>query len=279
MESKNFHLLHLSLFREYLDLEFSALKYAKPPLPFEYDLERVIDDFILLNFFIGNDFLPHLPDMHINEGALPLIFDVYKKVLPIAGGYLNEDGYLNVHRLQLVLSELSQWERDHFENYVADDSLKRGGPGSKKKATQKMSISRPQRHIFETLRDWIVPALDELSSDEQLVLPGLLPAKDRKFLAQLAEKLHLVMSTEDKTTAGDPLVTLKFDEGIIEFARADEADGEWKLAIHRILQKYENADVESESPDDDGPDLEMTKAFEKWKRDYYRVQLSLAQVR
>ena len=78
--------MHLSLFREYLDLEFSSLKHLSPtPLPFEYDLERIIDDFILLNIFVGNDFLPHLPGLHINEGALNRLFEIYKRVLPNAG--------------------------------------------------------------------------------------------------------------------------------------------------------------------------------------------------
>lgn len=85
LEAQNFFLMHLSLFREYLDLEFSSLKHLSPPLPFEYDLERIIDDFILLNIFVGNDFLPHLPGLHINEGALNRLFEIYKRVLPKAG--------------------------------------------------------------------------------------------------------------------------------------------------------------------------------------------------
>ena len=40
-----FHLLHLSLLREYLDLEFTPLKKS---LPFHYDLERVIDDWVYI---------------------------------------------------------------------------------------------------------------------------------------------------------------------------------------------------------------------------------------
>jgi len=77
--------MHLGLFREYLDHEFSTLKET---LPFEYDLERIIDDFILINIFIGNDFLPHLPGLHINEGALNRLFEIYKRILPQAGASL-----------------------------------------------------------------------------------------------------------------------------------------------------------------------------------------------
>jgi 5'-3' exoribonuclease 1 len=34
---------------------------------------------------VGNDFLPHLPDLHIHENGLERLFDVYKKVLPDLG--------------------------------------------------------------------------------------------------------------------------------------------------------------------------------------------------
>lgn len=78
----NFYLLHLSLLREYLDLEFGSLASQ---IPFEYNLERIIDDFILMAIFVGNDFLPHLPDLHINEGALEKIWTIYKEMLPTAG--------------------------------------------------------------------------------------------------------------------------------------------------------------------------------------------------
>ncbi len=43
--------------RDYLELEFRP-KPAEPPLPFDFDLERVIDDFVLFCMLIGNDFLP-----------------------------------------------------------------------------------------------------------------------------------------------------------------------------------------------------------------------------
>jgi 5'-3' exoribonuclease 1 len=71
--------------REYLDLEFRDIE---PTLPFDYNLERVIDDFILLAVFVGNDFLPNLPDLHIHENGLERLFDVYKKILPSLGKML-----------------------------------------------------------------------------------------------------------------------------------------------------------------------------------------------
>lgn len=96
LESLNFYLLHLSMMREYLDMEFHEIQSS---LPFDYNLERVIDDFILLAVFVGNDFLPNLPDLHIHENGLERLFDVYKKVLPSLGASPSESPPLVAHAL------------------------------------------------------------------------------------------------------------------------------------------------------------------------------------
>lgn len=39
-----------------------------------------------MGFLVGNDFIPHLPDLHINKGALPILYKTYIDVLPTLGG-------------------------------------------------------------------------------------------------------------------------------------------------------------------------------------------------
>lgn len=124
VDLQNFYLMHLSLLREYLDIEFQSLKDT---LTFEYNLERIIDDFILLALFVGNDFLPHLPNLHIAEGALSLMFNLYKLVLPVMGGYINDGGKIDMKKLEILLGRLAEkFESDLFESEMADANFLRG---------------------------------------------------------------------------------------------------------------------------------------------------------
>src|SRR5688572_23204865 len=75
LEHQNFYLMHLCIVREYLELEFQELK-QEGVMSFPFNMENVIDDFILMAFFVGNDFLPNLPHLHINEGALATMFRI-----------------------------------------------------------------------------------------------------------------------------------------------------------------------------------------------------------
>nr|XP_019609140.1 PREDICTED: 5'-3' exoribonuclease 1 isoform X3 [Rhinolophus sinicus] len=116
-EETTFHLLHLSLMREYIDYEFSVLK---DKITFKYDIERIIDDWILMGFLVGNDFIPHLPHLHINHDALPLLYGTYITILPELGGYINESGHLNLPRFEKYLVKLSNFDREHFSEVFVD---------------------------------------------------------------------------------------------------------------------------------------------------------------
>ncbi|KAL7387581.1 hypothetical protein ABVT39_025645 [Epinephelus coioides] len=116
-EETTFHLLHLSLMREYIDYEFSALRSH---LGSAYDLERIIDDWILMGFLVGNDFIPHLPHLHISHDALPLLYKTYISALPSMGGYLNENGHLNLRNFEKYLEKLAEFDREHFSEVFVD---------------------------------------------------------------------------------------------------------------------------------------------------------------
>ncbi len=75
--------------REYLEYDLQIFE----EMPFAWDLEKVIDDFVFICFFVGNDFLPHLPSLSIHEGALELLMSIYKRILPSLGGYLAYENF------------------------------------------------------------------------------------------------------------------------------------------------------------------------------------------
>ena len=97
--------------REYLYLEFKDLK-----LPYAFDFERIIDDFVFFCFFVGNDFLPHLPSLHIREGAIDAIMAIYKQQLPALGDYLTKNGKIDFDRVDLIFNDLAKIEEEFIKS-------------------------------------------------------------------------------------------------------------------------------------------------------------------
>ena len=132
--AQNFVLLHLGMLREYLDCEFKNMG-----LSFGYDLERIVDDFILLCMLVGNDFLPTLPTLDINEGGLNNLFDSYRALLPSLGGYLHDSGTLHLGRFEAVMKNIAELEAEvleerakvteMFDQKRSKDRNRRGGGG------------------------------------------------------------------------------------------------------------------------------------------------------
>ncbi|KAG8182018.1 hypothetical protein JTE90_013950 [Oedothorax gibbosus] len=137
-EETTFHLLHISLLRDYLYHEFSP---AKSKISFSFDLEKILDDFVLMSFLVGNDFIPHLPQLHIHHDALPMLFKTYIEVLPSLGGYVNEEGHLNLERFQKFLAKLAEYDFQKFEEMNEDFTYLEGKSKAKKdaEATEKNS--------------------------------------------------------------------------------------------------------------------------------------------
>ena len=132
----HFEWLHMSVLRDYLMYEFET---APAVLDSEFDRERTIDDFVFLTFFVGNDFLPHMPALDIGDEAFDLIFHVYKrerrKWLKQGRGanpYLTDKGNLvHGHRLENFLQALGAHETDYY-------ITKREGEGASRERMRKM---------------------------------------------------------------------------------------------------------------------------------------------
>jgi 5'-3' exonuclease len=76
--------------------------------------QRLILDYAYICFFLGNDFLPHLPCLKIRNGSLNEILVIYKKVAWITGGFLVQaDGRnVNTRFLSEFLAEIAFIEEE-----------------------------------------------------------------------------------------------------------------------------------------------------------------------
>ena len=136
--------VRLTILREYLyrDLEMHC------QLPFPWDLEHAIDDWVFMCFFVGNDFLPHLPSLEIRENAIDRLIRIYKENVPRFKGYLTENGIPNMERVGIILTSIGraedeifmkrhesdeqqkQRERSRSNNYQGQNKRMRTGPDS-----------------------------------------------------------------------------------------------------------------------------------------------------
>jgi 5'-3' exoribonuclease 2 len=108
-DRKPFIFLDVAVLREYLEIELDI-----PNMGFPFDLERAIDDWVFMIFFVGNDFLPHLPSLDIREGAVDTLLRIWRDSLPKMRGYLTEHGNVNLERAQHILDGLAAREDDIF---------------------------------------------------------------------------------------------------------------------------------------------------------------------
>lgn len=188
IEEQQWQLVHLSLFREYLMMEMRVMQ----PL----DGERMLDDFILLTFLLGNDFIPHSPTLEISEDAIPLLLQVYRELLEKhQGQYLTENGKLiNIGLLQELFEVIGSQEEEILSNRAIEESKKRhyrgGDRHQRPVVTHEVDEDLVQSAIQalndddeEEEEDRLPPLLDD---DEEEQEKALLEALDGEFETKLA---------------------------------------------------------------------------------------------
>ena len=204
------------------------------------------------------------------------MFKVYKSVLPKGSGYINERGVINLDRLALLLDELSDVEYRFFESENADASWFKGKQMAKIDVMDKgkkkgpIVMSTPQKDIFRLVKGFVNSRSNaDFDQAKPFDLPPTLPARDRKFVEDLADGLRLQWQTVEDAT-GDRHLRLQFPASIGD--EDDEEDEESRAALGRVLKQYEKARVVDTSAEEAQQQMHMKyeEKFRGWKNKYYQ---------
>uniref|UniRef100_A0A182N5J5 5'-3' exoribonuclease n=1 Tax=Anopheles dirus TaxID=7168 RepID=A0A182N5J5_9DIPT len=138
-----FIFVRLNVLKEYLQKELFM-----PNLPFEYDFERVLDDWVFMCFFVGNDFLPHLPSLEIRENAIDRLVTLYKKCVYKTQGYLTDSGSVLLERVEMIMTDLGYAEDEIFrQRKVSEDRFR------DRNKRMRMQKERQQRPNFQHMNN------------------------------------------------------------------------------------------------------------------------------
>jgi len=127
VHNPNFEFLHMNVLRDYIAFDFETSNVvADSP----FDLERTIDDFVFMTFFVGNDFLPAMPALDIADEAFDLLWYTYREQREQWYQQATETGLdpylthagtiLSGQRLEDFLTEVGSFESPYYDNKKED---------------------------------------------------------------------------------------------------------------------------------------------------------------
>lgn len=80
--------------------------------------DKLIDDYILICFLLGNDFLEHLPSLYIKKNGIDTLMKAYSNAYK--GEYLIKNNVINTNFLKDIFYQLRNHETYFFKNYNSE---------------------------------------------------------------------------------------------------------------------------------------------------------------
>ncbi|CAD6184562.1 unnamed protein product [Caenorhabditis auriculariae] len=252
---KNFIFLRIPVLREYLEKDL-----AMPNLPFKFNFERVIDDWVFLCFFVGNDFLPHLPSLEIREGAIDRLIKLYKEMVYQIKGYLTKDGDVELERVQMIMCGLGEVEDEIFKRRQQDEERFKAIQRNKK---MRMNNGRGRRGApaYVPQRGSIIAPLSRPtpmsgSDTRSLAADARVQAMNFSQNEEAAQRLKMMLKGEGNGNASAP-------------ARGP-------VGPSNPRKRHADEPVAAIEDEDEGPPDEIRLFESGWKDRYYKAKFDVS---
>ncbi|XP_042484661.1 5'-3' exoribonuclease 3-like [Macadamia integrifolia] len=210
ISTQQFQFLNIWILRDYL-----AHDMRVPDQTVEADFERLIDDFVFMCLFAGNDFLPHVPSLEISEGAIDLLMAVYKKEFVRMGGYLTNSFEVNLEHVEHYLKAVGSHESAIF-----------------RKRSQMQEINRKRGRSSDSSK---LPHAKRLKNSESLWSSSKLDEK-KTLISVSREATYDANAVVDKVKLGEKGWKERFYTEKFETKTKDDQE---KIRSHAVLKYIE----------------------------------------
>lgn len=113
----------------------------------DFNYRRFLDDWVLLCFSVGNDFLPSSPAFEIRTSALNKLTNILKIVYLKTNSYITNNGKINFQNLHIFFRECSLREDQYIDEKRANVFTTRQRMGTKVDTDMEFSISHESGKI------------------------------------------------------------------------------------------------------------------------------------
>ena len=93
-----------------------------------FELDKCINDFIMMCFMLGNDFLPSLPSLKIGHNGLDTLLDNYCSLFKTTREYLTNEEHINKFQLKKLLEKIAEREQQDLMKIYNKSTVKRLTP-------------------------------------------------------------------------------------------------------------------------------------------------------
>jgi 5'-3' exonuclease len=130
-KQEGFNIVKMDIFK-YLIIEIFTIEYQSQlrnmNTVLNINYEKILNDFVCIYFLLGNDFIPHIPSLHIYHNGSDLLIKHYVTVQLKTKQYIVTDSkHINEIMLFQLLNQMSINENDNL-NQIRMNEKKKGIP-------------------------------------------------------------------------------------------------------------------------------------------------------